>query len=106
MYVYVVVRGASGFSETAAGADVAGFLEQRGSLVRRGPATFAACSGTPWMEVVLARADDEGNYVVTGGPLGDVNVVEIVTMEAHVQAASVLAGEIAGFLGWAVFEET
>ena len=103
---YLTIRGANDYSRFAATAPLIGFLTAMPELRQTGPVAFQAADGQPWVAVILAVCSPAGNYATDGEFLPRVNVVELVCSYSGDPAwYEALAGQVAGFLGWAAFED-
>jgi hypothetical protein len=103
---YLTIRGAPDYSRFAATAPLVEFLAAQPELRQTGPVAFQAAEGRPWVAVMMAACDPAGNYATDGALLPRVNVVELVCSYSGDPAwYEGLAGRIAGFLGWAAFED-
>ncbi|MBX9584721.1 MAG: hypothetical protein K2X87_30830 [Gemmataceae bacterium] len=73
--------------------------------MQTGPQEFRNAPGSPWVVVVLARADESGSYAIGRDPEPAVNVVELICGDGNDQWYESLAEGIASFLGWEAVEE-
>lgn len=103
---YLTVRFDQGYSEFAKTAPLVQFLAAMPELRQTGPVAFESTTGQPWVAVILATCSPTGSYATSGAPVSAVNVVELVC-SAYGDPAwyEALAGRIAAFLGWSVFDD-
>jgi hypothetical protein len=103
---YITIRSDAGYSRFAATAPLIEFLAAMPELRQTGPVAFEAAEGRPWVCVILAHCDPNGNYCTDGAFHPQVNVVELVCSYSGDPAwYDALAGRIAGYLGWLAFED-
>ena len=102
---YLTVRPDRRYSRCTATEAVIEHLRPLPGLVQTGPQEFRNAPGSPWVDIVLARADGGGSYVVDRAPEPAVNVVELICGDGNDRWYESLAEGIASFLGWEVVEE-
>ena len=102
---YLTIRSDSAYSRFTDTAELVGFLAALPELRQTGPIAFEAESGQPWVAVMLAACNSTGCYAIDGKFIPKINVVELVCSYSNDDAwYRSLAGRIAVFLGWFVFE--
>ncbi|MFD1711724.1 hypothetical protein FVQ98_15330 [Ottowia sp. GY511] len=103
---YLTLRGAPDYSHHAPAAPLVAFLAALPELRQTAPAHFASTEGQPWVCVILASCDATGGYASNEEALTRVNVVELVCSDTeNALWYESLAGRIADFLGWSVFDD-
>jgi hypothetical protein len=102
---YLTIRSDPQYSREAATGPLTEFLGTLPELAATNRMEFRNAPGSPWVCVVLARADGSGNYATEDRWLPAVNVVELVCGDGDEEWYVSLAGRVAQFLGWEAVEE-
>ena len=103
---YITIRSDPAYSRGAETDKLLAFLSAVPELRSAGPMSLEAAPGNPWVSIVLARADPAGNYSSDGSFKPTFNVVELICSDGdHDGWYDSLAAKIAGFLGWAAFDD-
>jgi hypothetical protein len=103
---YLTIRSDAGYLRFAATAPLIEFLAAMPELRQSGPVAFEAAMGQPWVAVILATCDSDGNYGSSDATPPQVNVVELVcSYSGNPVWYDALANRIAEYLGWSVFDE-
>jgi hypothetical protein len=75
---YLTIRSDEAYSQHADTSDVIRLLASMHELRQTGPADFEAAPAMPWVSVVIAMADANGNYAVGSTLPPSINVVELI----------------------------
>ena len=103
---YITLRSDGDYSSHADRTSLANFLSRVPGLHQVGPQEFRSASDQPWVSVVLAASDKNGNYRVGDEPPVNINVVELICSSGgDASWYHALAGQIAEFLGWVAYED-
>jgi hypothetical protein len=102
---YLTIRPDPRYSRSTATGPLVEHLRIVPGLVQTGPLEFRNGPGAPWVCIVLAMADEGGNYAIGGESPSTVNVVELVCGDRDEQWYESIAGRIASILGWEAVEE-
>lgn len=104
---YLTLRGADDYSRMADTGVVLSWLLACPQLQQSGLQSFRAAEGWPWLEVVLAQADAQGNYHTSAAQPDRINVIEFIcSSHAPTVDAEALACQLARHLGWGVHEDS
>ena len=103
---YLTISPHEGYASFVDTSRVTKFLASLPELQQNGPVSFVARPGCPAIQVILARADNEGNYAGDGSFIEEINIIEFVCPYSGNDAwYDALACRIAEFLGWTAREE-
>ncbi len=103
---YLTIRADASYSRFAATVPLVEFLAAMPELRQTSPAAFQAADGQSRVTIMLAACDSAGSYASDGASLPKFNVVELICSSFGDPAwYDALAGRIAAFLGWSVFED-
>jgi hypothetical protein len=100
---YLTIRSDARYSRTAATRPLVEHLRTLPELVEVSQMDFRNAPGSPWVSLILALADESGNYATDGDFRPTVNVVELVCGEGD-EGYDAFAGRIASFLSWEAVE--
>ncbi len=102
---YLTIRSDLRYSRSTASGPLVEHLRTFTELVLAGHMEFRNAPESPWLRLVLARADEAGNYANHGDFRPTVNVVELICGDDDEGWYESLAWRIASFLGWEAVEE-
>ncbi|QQP94454.1 hypothetical protein [Lysobacter enzymogenes] len=104
---YLTLRPPARRPEAIPAQPILDWLAAQPELRQVGPAEFDAADGQPWVHVIVADGDANGNYATGAKAPERVNIVELIcAYERDEDWYEALALRIAAHLGWEAFEES
>lgn len=102
---YLTIRSDSRYSRDIPAALLVEHLVTLPELVQTGPQDFRNAPDSPWVSLVMAKADGAGHYAVDTLWEPTVNVVELICGDGNEDWYEMLARKIASFLRWEAVNE-
>ncbi len=102
---YLTIRSDASYSRTVATDSIVQFLSELPELEQIDGNTFQSVS-TPWVLVLMAQCDAEGNYSSDGQLCPEINVIELAcSISGDAEWYEALACRIAQHVGWEVIHD-
>jgi hypothetical protein len=103
---YLTISPSAGYAELVDTLHVTKFLASLPELQQNSPISFESRPGHPAVQIILARANDDGGYAADGSFIPQINVIELICPYSNDTVwYESLACRIADFLGWTAREE-
>jgi hypothetical protein len=103
---YLTIRGAPDYSLYVVTTKLIEYLATIPELRQTGLSEFQSNDSQPWVCVIVANCDRNGNYFVGENLPPYVNVIELIcSYSGNAEWYEKLAKQIAGLLGWSAFDD-
>jgi hypothetical protein len=103
---YITIRSDNRYSDSIETTTLVTFLSSIPTLQQTSLVTFGNAIESPWVQIILAKCDDRGNYASYHKYIPTANVVELFCSYCeNIEWYEQLACQIAMFLDWEAWED-